>query len=472
MAEKTRYKKNICWIQAEGFFYPYQLRHRQAEVLRLTGGWQQARELEEENLRFAGLALKPELSADCKVFLSGLLSNLSQYQAALPLAREALEHHCSQNNIQGQCQALLALVEAHKQMGEYQEVCDHCRRIIELAQAAGIDNLVARALRNLGIIHLRQGKYAEAQKYFEQDMSICRKQGDLQGQARANGNMGLVYDYQGDSRQSIACQQNKLDICIKIGDKQGVAYANMSLGTVYVKLNQLAQARELFQKSLETSWELGDIRNICLACGNLSAVCLETGDYERALTYSQQQLLGAEETKDKFNQLFALGNMGAIYRRLKQETKAEECFDRAISLCRETGQQHDLAINLHDKAVLCFSRKMYTESEQLNNEALEIASEIHVRNVLSPARLLKAKLAAVTNANEGMIQMQKALNESQDYEEMAPLNLELFKLTGDQTYKKTALSLYTMLNSKSARIEYQEALDDLNRKEIFEVPLP
>jgi tetratricopeptide (TPR) repeat protein len=355
-------------------------------------------------------------------------------------------------------------------MGEYQEVCDHCGRTIELAQADGIDYLLARALRNLGIIHLRQGKYAEAKEYFEKDLAICRKLGDLQGQARANGNLGLVHDYQGDSRQSIVCQQDKLEVCIKIGDKQGVAYANMSLGTVYFKLNQLAQARELFQESLELSQKLGDIRNISLACGNLSSFYLETGDYQRALKYSQQQLLGAEETKDKYNQLFALGSLGVIYKGLKQEAKAEECFDKAISLCRETGQRHDLAMNLFDKAKLCHSQQRFEEAFELNRESLDIAEGISAQNVLFPAKMLKAKLAARNDVNEGLNQLKKALMESQDYEEMAPLNLELFKLTGEQAYKKTALSLFNLLNSKSARMEYREALEYLNRNENLDVP--
>ena len=461
MPDRPRYKKSIYWLQAGGGPYPYHLHHRRAGVLSLTGKWDQAGQLAEANLKNAALTERQDLAADCKIFLAGLLSNQSRYQQALGLAREALDFYRSACDSLGMCQGLLALSEAYKQLGEYQEVIGHCQKAAGLARSEGNDNMLARALRNIGIIFLRQGKYPEAREYFEKDLEICRKLGDLQGQARAFGNLGLVHDNQADRQQAISCQQSKLEICRRTGDKQGVAYANMSLGAAYVNLNQLDRARQLFQNSLDLSRELGDLRNICLACGNLSAVGQETGDYEQALKYSLQQLAGAEETKDKYNQLFALGSLGVIYKKLKQEAKAEEYFDRAITLCRETGQQHDLAINLYDKANLCHFRELYAEAEKLNAEALEIATAINAQNVLFPARTLKAKLDARRNPEEGLRQLLASLKESQDYEELAPLNLEIFRMTGEQVYKKTALSLYTMLNSKSARIEYREALEEL-----------
>ena len=142
---------------------------------------------------------------------------------------------------------------------------------------AGLEELLANALRAASALALLRGAYPLARELVERSLELHDELGDAQGRARGLINLGAILFAQGELDRAAETMDHCIAACEALGDSRLTAVARNNRGDIALAQGQLDVAGEQFAQSLELLRALDDLANVARALYNLGAVAVEQG---------------------------------------------------------------------------------------------------------------------------------------------------------------------------------------------------
>jgi len=237
-----------------------------------------------------------------------------------------------------------------------------------------------------------------------------------------------------------------------------------NIGWIYNLRGESQKAAECWARQAEWAGRMGDKYVLSVALGNMAVIYLEQGDYAKGREIIDQRLAIARELGDKKGLSISLSHLANLHRMTGDYQQAGEIFDQAVALASEINLKYYLAIFLEEQAELFYQMELYPESGRSCQKAMETARSLGKSDTIFKCRLLQAKLTSVGDEPEGVRQLEELLDGSRQAKEQALVHYELFKLTGTESHKQSALELYRELCRTAPNSDNREKLEELEQR--------
>jgi tetratricopeptide (TPR) repeat protein len=146
-------------------------------------------------------------------------------------------------------------------------------------------------------------------------------------------------DLRGHYREWAASERSALAAATRLGDTNGQAISSRLLGNACIELGDSGQARAHLTHSLGLCRRLGNRLGEASAHLNLSAVADRQGRYADALGHAEQALRLYQAIGDKAAEAVMLNNVGYCHGLVGDHQQARVFCRRALALTAETGRR-------------------------------------------------------------------------------------------------------------------------------------
>jgi predicted ATPase/class 3 adenylate cyclase len=219
-------------------------------------------------------------------------------------------------------------------MGDWAVAEREARRALQLAERAGAEDVVLRAMQRLAQALAFQGDPAAGLAVAKAGLARAIARGSPVAQSRLANAMSLCAAEQGDQAASLKHDLAMLGYCRQAGDRRSEAVALINAGVGYLRFGAHAEARKYLEESLQLNQALGNrvVQGGSLA--GLSELSLREGDAAAALLHAQAALNILVAANSRLYQIDALHNLGNAQLALGDWTAAQVAFERAEALAR------------------------------------------------------------------------------------------------------------------------------------------
>lgn len=375
----------------------------------------------------------------------------SDYAASIEYARRALKQAQIAGLDDSVATSYLLWGSALWRQGIYTEARQPLERALEIARGAGIANLEADILRNLGIVHAVLSDYTKARLCYEQSLAIKRELGDLRGESATLNSLGvLAYDL-GDYLQARQYLEQSMRIKREIGDRRGEQIVLNNLGLIAYSQGDPVAARRYMEEALIISQEVLDLEAETTAMAVLGLIATYQGDYAAAQDYLERSLLiYREQVNDLQGESEALSHMALLQHRLGNQAAAREFATRALELARSVGAWREPFNSLLflGHALLALNRR--DEAIQAYQEALDLPGKegrtcLHLEAVAGLGRAWLEKWQATPNLAPGAVN--DALGHAQNCVEIILDHLAVKPLEDVHEPIRIYMTCYHVLNA-------------------------
>jgi len=171
--------------------------------------------------------------------------------AARDAASQALVLANETKDRRSELEALLALAEAQRKLGQGVQAERTAEQALSLARARASLPEVARALVVKGYGYIRQGRYTQALSFLHEARSLAHEHGFR----RALGGIGVIQSYRGSPLSALAVAQEELSLWRdldlphrELGTLHNLSVSQCQLGRTTDSLRTLEQARRLCEQ--------------------------------------------------------------------------------------------------------------------------------------------------------------------------------------------------------------------------------
>lgn len=209
-----------------------------------------------------------------------------KYQSAQHALEKVLNLAESAHDQAIMAEAGTELGEVFAKLGKLDKAQQTLTLALELSQKAGKEATQSAALNNLSQVLRRKGDLKTAKQYLEQSLEIKRKINDRPGQGTALNNLAGIARSEGSLQTALDLLTQSLTIRREVGDTYGEGVTLNNLAQVYEDLGDLAAALPLLKESLAIRRKLGDLHGLATTLNNIGAFLLNhTPSPESAFPY-------------------------------------------------------------------------------------------------------------------------------------------------------------------------------------------
>jgi tetratricopeptide (TPR) repeat protein len=282
----------------------------------------------------------------------------------------------------------------YKEQGDYPTALQYYFKALKISEELGDKNGIASHYSNIGNVYKHQGDYSNALKYYFKGLDIEREYRYKALEANTLGNLGVVYDEQGDFPKALEYYFKAEKMYEELGSKNDIAVNLGNIGIVYYQQDDYAQALEYYFKALKIAEELGDKKGIAGHLSNIGDVYRDQIDYSNAVKYYFKALDVEEEYGFKEFKANTLGNLGVLFMNQSDSDKSNKdnitgsylkalgYFHKALEVSEEIGDKNQIATNLGNIGILYNKQNKLSEAEKYLNDALKLAQEIEVWDLM------------------------------------------------------------------------------------------
>ena len=195
---------------------------------------------------------------------------------------------------------------------------------------------VAQTLDSMGRLAQDQRDLANARDLFKQAHDVAREVGERNFIAVVLTNLGEIHYRLGDTSQAIRILTDAEELCDELGDKLHLAEAKRALAEAYLIQGDLRKARARIKHAVDL---FGQIR-------------------------SKSHLATALRT---LGEITAAGAWGPAH-----EGKAVDYFMRSIALCKEIGNEIEIAKSYRSFSDYVSRSQHYQKNQQIQAEAMKL----------------------------------------------------------------------------------------------------
>ena len=235
---------------------------------------------------------------------------------------------------------------------------------------------------NLGVIFKEQGRLDEALNFYEQAENIYRQHPQLPYRKPATNyqNMANIFTNRQDYQKAITYYQQALDLFKKDSlqnlDRIGMVYNN--LGIVFKNQNRLDSAIHYYQKSIALKAQRNKGR-LFSTYGNMANLYRIQGNLEQADKYFRKTLRHGNQYFGSSSYLLTphLSNFGLLHTKRQHYKEAEKLLTRVLRInMSNLGPVHPETAKAYENLGFLYSQRGdYTQALQYFQKALAALSE-------------------------------------------------------------------------------------------------
>ncbi|MFN8492316.1 MAG: tetratricopeptide repeat protein [Caldilineaceae bacterium] len=240
--------------------------------------------------------------------------------------------------LEAECLRIMGVVANEK--GDYAQAKMHFAQAQQHFQRLGDRYGEGRVLSSLGVTTYREGDYANARMALEDALRLYQMIGDRRNECTVLNNLGLVHDCRGDYVRAQQCYEQLLVICQETGNRQVEATGYGNLGALLEAQGAYEQAQRHFEQSLQLRRAIGDQQGEVDSLHSLALLHHHLDDNITAVKYGRQAVQLAEAIEAKHDGASALTFLGHALTALGEWTEATVCYEQAIQLRQEMGEQN------------------------------------------------------------------------------------------------------------------------------------
>jgi serine/threonine protein kinase/lipopolysaccharide biosynthesis regulator YciM len=358
---------------------------------------------------------KPSVNAEGQTSVlferSHLYINTGRLEEARADLSQALELASASRNDYQKIDTLLELSRLSYTEGATAKAQEYANEAINFAQQHGLNEPIARGLKNLGYTFFLGGKYDEAEKAYQRGLEVAKRGKLWFRQAEILQNLGSLYDKQLKTNEALAYVTQALTFFEQGGYRSNIHTCRILLGRANRRKGDYEAALKTFQQTLELARESGYQPQIAFSLGEIGTVLTEQERYPEAAARYDESYAIHQSLNDRRNMAYSLMNRGNVLWRLGRYDEARASLGKA----EETAKQPDsnlksvLAEVPLRYAEIALSERRFSEAITKARQALELAGSQHEGVAVQATYTLGLAQALSGSAREGRAKCEQAV---------------------------------------------------------------
>ena len=360
---------------------------------------------------------------------------------------EALKVSQEIGDRKGESNALFFLGSVYKQLAQYDKAISNLEKALRIRNEIGDFRGEASTYQELGNTYHEYGVFDKALNCHNKSLKMMTTLQDLFEQGVCYNNIATTYAVIGRIDEAVELFLKSLNIMTKLRIKGAQGRAHFGLGNCYSELGQYKDSLKHYEMGLEFLEEIGDKFGVGRSCASLCAVYNWIGQYYQAITFSKRALKVSKEIGDKKVESNAYQGLGEAYFALDRHSgRGEKNVKKALEIAKQTGDKHQMALDLTTLAAMNLRKGQYKESLENQQSAMKIIKEIGDRTrEVSSLSCLASIYIALRKFAEGKKHLQEALR--------------ILRETGEKGQEYSVL--YSLGVCSSKNLEFEKAREYL-----------
>ena len=238
-----------------------------------------------------------------------------------------------------------------------------------------------KALRQLAYGYYFSTNEEKAIDLIEQAFDMADDIGWEKGKAIILCDIGLVYYDDGNFSETNKYYTRSLNLFKQINDPAGISSVYYHFGTLYLDIGDFENATKSYLKMLEITDSLEpdlsniDRINIAGACNNIALIYETTKSFHQAEEYFHKAYSTYNRMGDEIGMAEVMYNLGELANQMQDQTKAHECFTKALDILSPLDYNKMKYPLLEDFALTHYALENYEEALVFFSKAAEYYRE-------------------------------------------------------------------------------------------------
>jgi serine/threonine protein kinase/lipopolysaccharide biosynthesis regulator YciM len=319
-------------------------------------------------------ANNPEGLAEVHYQRGRFLSLLKKTEEARPELEKSLELARLTNNLYQQVQAMLFL--SYNLDAEQGPAT--ARSAIDLAQASGMNNLVAFGYIVLGNLYRDQGKFDDSESNLKRALELSRLYKVRYHEATALINLADVYSRQDRLDEASQAEAAAREFFQQAGYLRDAVTAVLQLARIKGRQGDYDGAVAALQEQVKVEEPTGDMQMLGQLRRELGSVLSKQGRFPESLSHYREALSIAKSLNDSTLMNFTTLNLASSLWRLGQDDEAAALLARLEESAAKLASpgKEDMLARVHlVRANMALSRERFDEAAAQGEQALKLAGD-------------------------------------------------------------------------------------------------
>jgi predicted ATPase len=271
--------------------------------------------------------------------------------------------------------------------GEYDKALEEMKVSLDMRNKLGDRRSIALSLNNIGLVWMDHGRARKAGEALEAALAIRREIADPLGIVQSLNNLGQLAQDQEDGQKALELFRESYDVAKEIGERNRIAVVLTNIGETHYRLGDSAQAIRILKEAEELCDELGDRLHLAEAKRGLAKAYLMQGELKKARESIKRAVDLFGQVRSRARLAIALRTLGEITAAgawgKGHEGKAVDYFMRSIAICKEIGNELEVARSYRAFATYVAGSEHYVDNADIQREARKLsqmADEIFARH--------------------------------------------------------------------------------------------
>jgi predicted ATPase len=271
--------------------------------------------------------------------------------------------------------------------GDYDRALEELKTALEIRKKLGDRRSIALSLNNIGLVWMDHGIASRAAEALEAGLTIRREIGDPIGIVQSLNNLGQLAQDQADYGKALKLFREAHDIAKEIGERNRIAVVLTNMGEALCRLGNSVEALRILKEAEELCDELGDKLHLAEAKRGMAKAYLLQNDLKKARESIKHAVDLFGQVRSRAHLAVALRTLGEITAAgawgKGHEGKAVDYFLRSIAICKEIGNELEVAKSYRAFSSYVAGSEHYRQNADIQREAKKLsqmAEEIFERH--------------------------------------------------------------------------------------------
>jgi tetratricopeptide (TPR) repeat protein len=262
--------------------------------------------------------------------------------------------------------------------GEYESALEAMRTALDMRKELGDGRSIALSLNNIGKVWRDHGQEGQAREALEASLKIRREINDPLGIVASLNDLGELALDQGDGEKALGLFREAHGLARDVGEQNRIAEVLTNMGEALLRLGRTEESIKALQEAESLCDETGDKLNLAQAKRGLAKAYLEKKDLKRSRDAIKRSVDLLGQVRSKPHLAVALRTLGEVTGAGAwgdgHEVKAVDYFMRSIAICKEIGNELEVAKSYRAFSSYVFSSPHYRHNTDIQREAKKLES--------------------------------------------------------------------------------------------------
>ncbi|HEY5375655.1 MAG TPA: tetratricopeptide repeat protein [Polyangiaceae bacterium] len=261
--------------------------------------------------------------------------------------------------------------------GEYEPALEELKKALEMRKEHGDGRSIALSLNNIGLVWRDHGQQAQAREALEAALKIRRELDDPLGSVESLNDLGQLALDQNEHEKALRLFTEAHTLAKDVGEHNRIAAVLTSIGETHQRMGHSDEAVVYLTQAEELCDELGDKLHLAEAKRALAKTYLEQRELKKARELIKRAVDLFGQVRSKPHLAVALRTLGEVTGAGAwgegHEVKAVDYFMRSIAICKEIGNELEVARSYQAFSTYVFSSAHYRHNADIQREAQKLS---------------------------------------------------------------------------------------------------